>query len=244
MTSLPLLGARTLLAVAAIGIAWTSLLPPDDLPSSFGLSDKVIHLIGYMVLGILAVLSGIRWPWALGSVIAFGLLLEIAQGLLGYRSFEWADLGADALGALAGVIITDRIMREVRRSRGQEAQRRKREQRRQRRESARNPAPERMMNRERVAARKGAPTWKQVAQRQGGKCWLCGTRTYEEDRTREASGRERLGATYPCVDYVVAIDAGGTYEETNVRLAHRHCAAVRREKPSLTSFGRPPRTYS
>lgn len=239
-----LFGARLLLAVAAIVIAWTSLLPPDDLPSSFGLSDKVIHLIGYMVLGILAVLSGIRWPWALGSVIAFGLLLEVAQGILGYRSFEWADLGADALGAVAGVVITDRIMGEVHRTRRREAQERKREQRRQRRENVRNPAPERAMNRERAAARRGERSWKQVAQRHGGKCWLCGTRTYEQDRIRDASGRERLGATYPCVDYVVALEAGGSYDDANVRLAHRHCAAARRSNPSLTAFGRPPRTYS
>lgn len=238
------LAARILLVAAAGVVAWTSLLPPDDLPSSFGLSDKVMHLVGYLVLGVLAVLSGLPRLWAVASVVAFGLLLELAQGVLGYRSFEWADLGADALGAVAGVVVTDRIVRELRRNADAEAQQRKRERRRERRERARHPASERAMNRERAAARRGEPSWKQVAQRQGGKCWLCGTRTYEQDRTRDTAGRERLGATYPCVDYVVAIEAGGSYDDANVRLAHRHCAAARRANPALATFGRPPRTYS
>lgn len=238
---LPLLVARIAFAAALAAVAWTSLLPPDDVPSAFGFSDKVLHLAGYAVLGVLAVLSGLRWPVAIGVVVGWGLVLEVAQGLLGYRSFEWLDLLADAIGAAAGVLITARIVAEVNTRRAVRAQDAKRERRRQRRERARTP--ENPMNPAKAAARRGAPTWQQVAQRRGGKCWLCGTRTYPEDRLRAKDGRERLGATYPEVDYVLAIESGGTYEDDNVRLAHRHCAATRRAKPHLTAFGRPPRTY-
>lgn len=234
---------RILWAVASLAVAWTSLTPPDDLPSGFGLSDKVLHLLGYAVLGVLAVLSGLRWPWALTTVVGFGLVMEAMQGLLGYRSFEWADLGADAIGAVAGAVITARVLEEVRRSRAARDHESKRQHRRDRRARARAPIDSTRRNAAKAASRKGAPTWQQVAQRQGPKCWLCGTRTYADDRHRDASGREHLGKTYPCVDLVLAIDSGGTYEDANVRLAHRHCAAARSANPSLTRFGRPPRSY-
>lgn len=237
----PLLIVRIVFAAALVAVAWTSLLPPDDLPSTLGVSDKVLHLLGYAVLGVLAVLSRLRMPVALLVVVGWGLVLELSQGLLGYRSFEWWDLVADGVGAIAGVVVTARILAEVDARRAVQAQEAKRTRRRERRERARTP--ENPRNRARAAARRGAPSWQQVAQRQGGKCWLCGTRTYAEDRERDRNGRERFGATYPEVDLVVAIESGGTYEDDNLRIAHRHCAATRRAKPHLTTFGRPPRTY-
>ncbi len=99
------------------------------------------------------------------------------------------------------------------------------------------------MNPARAAARSGPPRWQQVAERQGGKCWLCGTRTYADDRRRTGPGREQLGATYPTVDYVVPIEQGGTYEQDNVRLAHRHCRDVRVANSSRREFGSPRRTF-
>lgn len=235
---------RILWAVASLAVAWTSLLPPNDLPSGLGLSDKILHLVGYGVLGVLAVLSGLRWPGAIATVVGFGLVMEVAQGLLGYRSFEWADLGADAIGAVAGVVITSRVLVEVRRARAVRDHEAKRQRRRDRRARARAPIDTPRRNTVKAASRRGAPTWQQVAQRQGPKCWLCGTRTYADDHHRDPSGREHQGKTYPCVDLVVAVGAGGTYEDANVRLAHRHCAAARQANPSLATFGRPPRTYS
>lgn len=235
---------RILWAVASLAVAWTSLLPPNDLPSGLGLSDKILHLVGYGVLGVLAVLSGLRWPWAIATVVGFGLVMEVAQGLLGYRSFEWADLGADAIGAVAGAVITSRVLVEVRRARAVRDHEAKRQRRRDRRARARAPIDTPRRNTAKAASRRGAPTWQQVAQRQGPKCWLCGTRTFADDHHRDPSGREHLGKTYPCVDLVVAVGAGGTYEDANVRLAHRHCAAARQANPSLATFGRPPRTYS
>ncbi len=97
--------ARALFVGAVVATVYASLLPPADLPSAFGISDKLLHLVGYAVLGALAVASGLRWPAAVITVIALGLALEIAQGILGYRSFEWADLLADAAGASLGVAV-------------------------------------------------------------------------------------------------------------------------------------------
>lgn len=239
---LSLLVARAVFGIGLAAVAWTSLLPPEDLPSTFGLSDKVLHVAGYAALGALATLSGLRWPVALAVVIGWGLGLELIQGALGYRSFEWLDLVADGIGAVTGVLVTGRIRSAIDGRRAARDHEAKRIRRRERRARARTPANP--MNPARAAARRGAPTWQQVAQRQGSKCWLCGTRTYADDRERDRTGHERLGATYPEVDYVIALEAGGTHADDNVRIAHRHCAATRRAKPHLTTFGRPPRTYS
>jgi sulfite exporter TauE/SafE len=42
--------------------------------------------------------------WRVGiGLLAFGLLIEICQRAVGYRSAEWMDVAGDALGILAGL---------------------------------------------------------------------------------------------------------------------------------------------
>lgn len=96
------LGWRVALGAALVAVAWTSLIPPDQLPQGVSVSDKVVHALAYAALGALAVLSGLRLVPAIVLVVAFGLLLEVVQGITGYRSFEWADLVADLVGAALG----------------------------------------------------------------------------------------------------------------------------------------------
>jgi VanZ family protein len=43
--------------------------------------------------------------------VGIGLLLEIAQRISGYRSFEWGDLVADAAGALLGALAMSLVAR-------------------------------------------------------------------------------------------------------------------------------------
>lgn len=107
---------RAAFASAVLAVAWVSLLPPDDLPQDVAVSDKAVHALGYAVLGALAVLSGLRWLPAVAAVVAFGLLVEVAQGLSGYRSFEWADLLADAVGAAVGAGVVAVLVRSRRRA--------------------------------------------------------------------------------------------------------------------------------
>jgi 5-methylcytosine-specific restriction endonuclease McrA len=134
-------------------------------------------------------------------------------------------------------------VQEFRQRRRVRAQARKREWRRQREAEKERRRVERAMNPAKAAAKKGPPRWQQIAERQGSKCWLCGTRTFPDDRRRVDVGDERLGATYPTVDYLVPIDRGGTYELDNVRIAHRHCRDLRVANPARTDFGTPRRTY-
>jgi hypothetical protein len=132
---------------------------------------------------------------------------------------------------------------EVRRRRRERDQERKRARRRQRDLDRARRRTERAMNPVRAAARKGQPHWQQVARRQGSKCWLCGTRTFPDDRRRLDVGQEQLGASYPTVDYVVSLDQGGTHEMDNLRIAHRACQERRRADGSRTQFAPPKRTF-
>lgn len=92
---------------ALAGTAWFSLRRPADLPSAFLISDVLSHGVGYAALGALAVLSGLRPVWAVAVAGSYGFLLEVAQGLVGYRTFEWKDVVVNIVGALIGVAITN-----------------------------------------------------------------------------------------------------------------------------------------
>lgn len=105
MTTRWALAARVAFVGCLVGIGWASLLPPDQIPSSPAVSDKVLHALGYALLGALAVASGLRWVWAFALVVGVGFVLEVAQRATGYRTFEWADLAADAVGALTGALL-------------------------------------------------------------------------------------------------------------------------------------------
>lgn len=153
----------------------------------------------------------------------------------------WALVAVLALMAL--VLLLREPFGRWRERRLEREQERKREDRRRRRQAKTDRRSERAMNPARAAARSGAPRWQQVADRQGAKCWLCGTRTYPDDRRRTGPGSERLGATYPTVDYVLPIEQGGTYQQDNVRLAHRHCRDVRLANIGRREFGSPRRTF-
>lgn len=92
-------GAGLLLAVAAL-----SLMPLPDV----GVGDKLSHVATYFVLaGYFSLLARRRRSLlsvALG-LMAYGALIEIAQGLTGYRHAEWGDLLANAAGTFAGLLL-------------------------------------------------------------------------------------------------------------------------------------------
>ncbi len=147
------------------------------------------------------------------------------------------------LAVIVVVVIARGPMREWNERRAARRQERKRQWRKERDAAKAQHASDHSMNPAKAAARDGAPRWQKVAKASGSKCWLCGTRTYADDRRRDRSGREELGATFPVVDYVVRPDRGGSQELSNARIAHRHCASIRAARPDHVKFGRPPRTF-
>lgn len=80
--------------------------PPVDFPVS---PDKIAHCLAYVVMSALAVRAlwrpGRSWWLVVAAVVgamAFGVLIEGWQSLLGNRSCELGDVIADAIGAAIG----------------------------------------------------------------------------------------------------------------------------------------------
>jgi hypothetical protein len=71
-------------------------------------SDKWHHFAAYAgcTFWWCSMYTGAKRRALLGLGFALmGALIEVLQGLSGYRYFEWADMGANALGALAGGMV-------------------------------------------------------------------------------------------------------------------------------------------
>jgi VanZ family protein len=97
------------LAVALVIVG--SLLPGTSFAMQslghLGIGDKLLHFAAYALLGFLPALHE-RWPALTASllgVILLGVLLEFAQRFSAGRSFEPADMVADACGALCGFLL-------------------------------------------------------------------------------------------------------------------------------------------
>lgn len=98
---------RLLLAAMLIAVTWASLMPISG-PQLFVMEDKVLHVGAYVMLYLLAWLSfpGRVLQWKLhGGLFAYGVAIELLQGLTTYRSMEAMDLLADATGLGLGCLL-------------------------------------------------------------------------------------------------------------------------------------------
>lgn len=90
--------------LAALSVLVLSLLPPSTPLPSTGW-DKSNHVLGFAVLGLLGGLGyrgqGLR---VAAGLFAFGVLIEVLQGLSGYRFAEWGDLFSDVIGIAVGIL--------------------------------------------------------------------------------------------------------------------------------------------
>lgn len=93
----------------AAAIFWVSSRPSVPLPSGWG-ADKLSHFWAYTLLGFLlargtaAYRLSPRWAVLLG--VLYGASDELHQHFVPGRSVEAADWAADALGVLAGVLLS------------------------------------------------------------------------------------------------------------------------------------------
>ncbi len=92
----------------ALGCVWIatlfylSLTPHPPEPFSFAGADKVEHAAAYCSLMLWFCQLHIRRIVLATVLIATGVGIEIAQGLTGYRYFEYADMLANSAGVLIG----------------------------------------------------------------------------------------------------------------------------------------------
>ena len=78
-----------------------------NIESSVNSLDKALHFLCFSYLTLIAWLSRIlnKDLHVYVIVLAYGILIEIVQRYLPYRSFEYLDIFADFVGVIAGLII-------------------------------------------------------------------------------------------------------------------------------------------
>ena len=85
-----------------------SLMPNPPHVAQFRGNDKLGHFAAYVAMtfwfGQIYTGTRVRWTIALALVI-LGISLECLQRASGYRTFEYADMGANAAGVLCALLL-------------------------------------------------------------------------------------------------------------------------------------------
>lgn len=96
-----------------LSVITVMLAPPDwfgsddDGPSWFEHADKLAHGLTFIVLAVwfAGLLERRRYLALAVALVAFGMLVEVCQYLVGYRTADWLDIAANTLGILLGLSI-------------------------------------------------------------------------------------------------------------------------------------------
>ena len=108
--------ARSAFAVTVLVSLVVLFAPADDVPAAPAGVDKVVHLLLFLALAATGRWAGVRpWPLAAG-LLGYAVVSEVLQAVTPLaRSGSLADLAADALGALLGLVVWRACAREPRR---------------------------------------------------------------------------------------------------------------------------------
>ena len=71
---------------------------------------------------------------------------------------------------------------------------------------------------------------KKLYKRDKGICYICGKECNPKDIKITDEGYYIAGEDYPSIDHVMPIAKGGKHSWNNIKLAHRHCNAVKNDK--------------
>ena len=100
-------GSRAILCISLILI--TTLATSEiSIESNYSIEDKLLHFLCFAYLTVIFKLAQFidQDFWLYVIVLAYGILIEIVQMYLPYRSFEFLDIFADFMGILfAGVLL-------------------------------------------------------------------------------------------------------------------------------------------
>lgn len=92
-----------------LAVCIATLVPVPVVKQLPSYSDKIVHVGCYLLLGFLAAMSQpthrTRFA-AAAAMVGLGILIEIIQGQLPWRSFEWMDIVANTVGAAFGWLLS------------------------------------------------------------------------------------------------------------------------------------------
>ena len=99
-----------LLAIVMVGATLPVFWFFDDKRAAllwFENADKWVHGIGFALLTVwFSGLYARRAYWLIAvGLTGFGLLIEMTQRMISYRTADWMDVGANSVGIVAGLII-------------------------------------------------------------------------------------------------------------------------------------------
>ena len=97
------LSSRIILGISVLFISILS-VQEINIESTANLNDKFLHFGCFAYLTVTFWLSRIinKEFWVYVIVLGYGILIEIVQIYIPYRSFEFLDIFADFIGILAG----------------------------------------------------------------------------------------------------------------------------------------------
>lgn len=94
--------------VGVIAVVVLSLIPSPPQVLPMDQADKAEHMLafGSLMFWFAQVYLPLRARLATaGLLVALGVAIEFVQGQTGYRSFEYADMGADCAGIFVGWVL-------------------------------------------------------------------------------------------------------------------------------------------
>lgn len=96
-------------------VFYLSLMPHPPEPVVFSGADKLEHALAYVLLmwWFCQLYFGSLRILLVAAFMAMGVLIEILQGMGGYRYFEFADMLADAVGVMLGFGLAHTVMGRV-----------------------------------------------------------------------------------------------------------------------------------
>ena len=91
--------SRSLFWAACIALTVLSLLPAEQLPPVFDWWDKSQHALAFLAVSILGLWAYSFTPArVILGLLLFGIGIELAQAVTGFRFGDWQDWVADAVG--------------------------------------------------------------------------------------------------------------------------------------------------
>lgn len=93
--------------ITCLVVAVLSLLPGEALPPvAFNVWDKAQHAGAFAALAVLGLWAFSHRPFAVvGALLLYGVFIEVAQGVTGWRHGDWYDWLADAVGVALGWVV-------------------------------------------------------------------------------------------------------------------------------------------
>jgi VanZ family protein len=111
LTLTPLRGWRAALGALLVVVTWLALVPSPPPVLDLGW-DKVNHIAAFAALAAVATPA---FPGRTGSIaaalMAYGVLIEVAQSFIPLRTGDWRDLVGDAVGCVLGLLFAAAIRR-------------------------------------------------------------------------------------------------------------------------------------